>query len=871
MKTATGEEVGCSATHAEAVKHLAALYANMKESLSAEERLEVEQILAGFTLLQESGSPSDYLIVGDSKDETTWHLPVKKNGKPDHTLMGAAWAALHGGYRGNKYEGPDKSEALSKLKALYKSEKMPLPISESDAGTDEHIAESAEGITPLSSDGSKWEVNVLKFGKSKTKPHYVYTRENMEANIGVFDGARIYSNSRSDRAGHLSDPNKKVPRDVVGVTTNPRITDTGIIAEANILPAAGWLRSNLLHLNKLKRLDVLQLSIDGAGFVQPEMYNGERLPVVKKLAQLDIDVVPRGAAGGGFSKILESLPYPHFNSQKSSHSSQGATMKLKQKIALLFTLLYPQALLESDLDIVGIDENELWTKLLEADKPQGRMHLPDGAQLSEEVVDDVLKAIQEAKPSKKAAGSDDPAKKRDEAAKAAEIKQLQEAMEAMQTSFQSNLISAKLAESELPQALKDHVRKQFTGADGKLRRFTEAEIVTAIKDTRETYAKFTQKYPVHITASAGMDSSDKLMKAIELFFLNNNVHPLTADEKKKYEGIAPLRSFREAYVSLTGDENVSGLFAEPSRRISESFVVADLPKVLGENINKALVREYNLQDLATWRPLVNVIPLKDFKTQHRIRYGGYGNLPTVGQRAPYLPLSSPTDEEATYLPAKRGGTEDITREMILNDDVGFIASIPRRMARAAAQTLHEFVYDLIRPGVNPTIYDSVALYHATNPTAQPHANLGSAALDSTSFPAARLRMKKQANKDNLKRLGIRARYLIVPPDLEQAAYQLVTSAFNKNNAVPEFYQQIGVMPIVVDYWTDTNDWVLAADPADVQGIELGFIGGQEDPSTFISDLPNVGSMFTNDVLTFKIRHEYGSTIIDYRAFDGSIV
>ena len=63
------------------------------------------------------------------KDENgAGHLPyTKDNGMPDHRLMGAAWAALHGGYRGNKYGGPDKAAALKKLKALYKKEGMPLP------------------------------------------------------------------------------------------------------------------------------------------------------------------------------------------------------------------------------------------------------------------------------------------------------------------------------------------------------------------------------------------------------------------------------------------------------------------------------------------------------------------------------------------------------------------------------------------------------------------------------------------------------------------------------------------------------------------------------------------------------------------------
>lgn len=69
-----------------------------------------------------------YLVAEDESSPSTWHLRVRnKSGDPDHTLMGAAWAALHGGYRGNKYQGPNRDAALSKLKALYKSEKMDTP------------------------------------------------------------------------------------------------------------------------------------------------------------------------------------------------------------------------------------------------------------------------------------------------------------------------------------------------------------------------------------------------------------------------------------------------------------------------------------------------------------------------------------------------------------------------------------------------------------------------------------------------------------------------------------------------------------------------------------------------------------------------
>lgn len=70
-----------------------------------------------------------YLVSGKDGD----HLPVSgPDGKLDHRLMGAAWAALHGGYRGNTYEGPGKPQAIEKLKALYKSEGMDLPETNSE-------------------------------------------------------------------------------------------------------------------------------------------------------------------------------------------------------------------------------------------------------------------------------------------------------------------------------------------------------------------------------------------------------------------------------------------------------------------------------------------------------------------------------------------------------------------------------------------------------------------------------------------------------------------------------------------------------------------------------------------------------------------
>src|SRR5271157_480749 len=81
---------------------------------------------------KEGYPPSDFLVVEDPEKATTFHLQVKRHGKPDHGLMGAAFAALYRNYRGNAYEGPGKEEAKRKLRALYKSEGMDWPETNSE-------------------------------------------------------------------------------------------------------------------------------------------------------------------------------------------------------------------------------------------------------------------------------------------------------------------------------------------------------------------------------------------------------------------------------------------------------------------------------------------------------------------------------------------------------------------------------------------------------------------------------------------------------------------------------------------------------------------------------------------------------------------
>lgn len=409
-------------------------------------------------------------------------------------------------------------------------------------------------------------------------------------------------------------------------------------------------------------------------------------------------------------------------------------------------------------------------------------------------------------------------------------------------------LRAAVAESNLPDKAKEKVRKSFDGRD----RFTEAEVDQAIKDERDYLATFIESgKPTDmggLRIEAGETRAQKVAVMLDDFFAAKP---------------GAIHSFKECYALITGDRRVTGQLRDCDNvLLRESLSDAgNLDVVLGDAIERRMLADYrDIGQYDIWRQLCNVVPLNDFRTNHRTRLGGYGDLPTVPKGAGYTELTSPSDEEATYAPFKKGGTESIALEDIRNDDVGLIRRIPIKLSRAAKRTLSKFVLDFIR--TNPVIYDGLALFHAT------HGNLASAALDATSLAARRLAMLKYTEAGSNDRIGIGPKSLLVPFDLQQTAADL----FNRNtNLDKTFVQTLSLNVIPVWYWTDVTDWAMAADPNDISGLEVGFLDSKEEPELFVQDSPTSGSMFSNDLLTWKIRHIYGGAVTDWRQFDKSVV
>lgn len=649
-------------------------------------------------------------------------------------------------------------------------------------------------------DGKKgrFKVRVIRAGLSGNGNFYpdAVLREALP----MFRGVRVFIKSDEEHlAGKGKSVDKLLGRLVEPVFVEAVAADQGeMFAHLELIEPDGTIGVKLREAVGRGMTELFGLSVDMSGPAKERKAGGRTFREALKIRKVSsVDLIVEPGAGGQIINFVEAQGDP----EMTLRARMIETIKTK-KPALL-----------QGVDAASVDEEKLEGMYREA-----------------------LSVAAEPTPT---------AASTDEAAKI-----LDQAKEVVRMGGVRTHMREAISGSKLPALAQQKLRTQFDA----LTSFTEAQVDEAIKTEREYLAGLTPTgRPTglgDIRVEPGESRAEKVVTMLEAFF-----DPAHKDHRH-------AQSFKECYRNITGDSRVTGRLQDCDEALMrESLASGSFDDVLGSSITRRLLADYRTPgQYDAWRRICSVVPIQDFRSQERTRFGGYGDIPAVAEGAPYAALTSPSDEKATYAVSKRGGTEDITLEMIKNDDVGVIRRIPIRLSRAAKRTLAKFVFDFIR--TNPTVYDSVALFHAD------HGNLGSAALDATSLAARRLAMLKQTEAGSSDRLGIGPKGILVSVDGQEGAVNL----FNRNtNNDKTFIQSTTLEIIPVWYWTDTNDWALFADPLDIPGLEIGFLDGNEEPELFVQDSPTNGSLFNNDKITHKLRHIYGGAITDVRAFDKSVV
>lgn len=306
----------------------------------------------------------------------------------------------------------------------------------------------------------------------------------------------------------------------------------------------------------------------------------------------------------------------------------------------------------------------------------------------------------------------------------------------------------------------------------------------------------------------------------------------------------------------------AGLSAMPSDKMglvaaAITHSTSDFPYLLADTAEKAMLKGYSEAD-ETFKTWTSVGRLTDFKAASRVGLSEFSDLDEIKEGGEFKHGSLGDRREQIQL-ATYGKLFTITRQAIINDDIGAFTDIPRKMGRAAPRKVGDLVYAVLTG--NPAMADGTALFHAN------HSNLAGSggALALATVGAGRTAMGRQTDSSGAANaLNIRPRFLIVPLTLEDAAGTLLNSEYDPDtaNKLQRYNPARGWnLTLVSDARLDassTTAFFLAADPNVFDTLEVAYLDG--NPNPYLEQQNG----WTVDGVEFKVRLDAAVKALDWR-------
>lgn len=286
---------------------------------------------------------------------------------------------------------------------------------------------------------------------------------------------------------------------------------------------------------------------------------------------------------------------------------------------------------------------------------------------------------------------------------------------------------------------------------------------------------------------------------------------------------------------------------------------SDFPILLENAMHKALQDSYAVAP-DTWSRFCATGSVSDFRAHARYRVGSLGNLDTVGELSEFKNKTIPDGEKGSITATTKGNIINLSRQAIINDDMGAFVGLASNLGRAAKRTVEAAVYALLaeNSGLGPTLDDSVVLFNAT------HANVGTgAAISAASIDADAVLMASQEDVGGNDFLDLRPSVLLVPLALRGTAQVINASEYdpdtvaNKSQMKPNMVRGMYADIVSSPRLTGTRRYSFA-DPKIAPVIEVAFLDGVQEP--FIEQ--QMG--FTVDGTQYKVRLDFGVAAIDFR-------
>ena len=380
----------------------------------------------------------------------------------------------------------------------------------------------------------------------------------------------------------------------------------------------------------------------------------------------------------------------------------------------------------------------------------------------------------------------------------------------------------------------------------------------------------------HVRIEAGEDARDKFLRGATNWLLvkggsadivaraeNPSAPNASAIDPGEFRGMTLIDLAREclrrASVHVRGWDKM--------RIVSEAFMrrditqsTSDFATLLENTMHKVLQASYAITP-DTWSKWCNRGTVSDFRAHNRYRMGSFGSLDTVSENGEFKNKAITDAEKGSITASTKGNIINVSRQMIVNDDMGAFSRLLTMLGRAAALSVEVDAYAqlALNSGLGPTqTSDSQPLFHANR------SNVGSgAAISAASLDADTVIMASQKEPGGNDYTDLRPAILLVPIGLRGQALVINESQYDpdtlanksqmKPNMVRGLFRDIVGTPRI----TGTRRY-LFADPSLAPVFEVAFLEGQASPVLETQD------GWRTDGAEMKVRFDYGVAAVDWR-------
>ena len=202
---------------------------------------------------------------------------------------------------------------------------------------------------------------------------------------------------------------------------------------------------------------------------------------------------------------------------------------------------------------------------------------------------------------------------------------------------------------------------------------------------------------------------------------------------------------------------------------------SDFPVLLENVLGKVLLAAYATTP-DTWSRICKKEFLPDFRESPRYRTGSFGTLDSLSEHGEFKSKSLPDGAKTSISVKTKGNKIAITRQLIINDDMGAFLDLAIKLGRAARLSVEVDFYALLaqNSGLGPTMADTNPFFHSS----RGNVNATGSGLTAAGIDADGAVMAAQKDPSNNEYIDLQPSTLLVPRGLLSQAKILNASAIN---------------------------------------------------------------------------------------------